>query len=50
VGAVVEHWRGLGVPRLLLATRDAHQVYEKIGFSRLANPDRFMEIDLRTKF
>jgi GNAT superfamily N-acetyltransferase len=50
VGAVVEHWRGLGVPRLLLAARDAHQVYEKIGFSHLANSDRFMEVDLRTKF
>jgi len=50
VGAVVEHWRERGVPRLVLATRDAHEVYERIGFSRLAHPERFMEIDLRARF
>jgi GNAT superfamily N-acetyltransferase len=26
----------------LLATRDAHGVYEKLGFTPLPNPDRFM--------
>lgn len=50
VRSLVEHWRALGVPRLLLATRDAHGVYEKVGFSSLAHPDRFMEIDVREKF
>ncbi|MEX0750561.1 MAG: GNAT family N-acetyltransferase [Dehalococcoidia bacterium] len=27
-----------------LATRDAHSLYEKVGFSRIANPDAMMEI------
>jgi GNAT superfamily N-acetyltransferase len=43
----VGHLRGLGVPRLTLATRDAHTVYEQAGFVPLARPDRWMEIDLR---
>ncbi len=28
-----------------LATRDAHGLYEKVGFTRLANPDVMMEIN-----
>jgi GNAT superfamily N-acetyltransferase len=28
-----------------LATRDAHGLYEKVGFSRVANPDVMMEIN-----
>ena len=35
----------LGVPRILLATLDAHGVYAKAGFAPLAEPDRWMEID-----
>jgi hypothetical protein len=27
-----------------LATRDAHGLYEKVGFRRAANPDALMEI------
>lgn len=50
MGALVDHWRARGVPRLLLATRDAHGVYEKLGFASLAHPDRFMEIDERERF
>jgi len=50
MGALVEHWRARGVPRLLLATRDAHEVYQKVGFAPLAHPNRFMEIDTRGKF
>jgi N-acetylglutamate synthase-like GNAT family acetyltransferase len=50
VGSVVEHWRERGVPRVLLATRDAHEVYSKIGFSPIEHPERFMNIDLRPKF
>ena len=50
VRTVVDHWRERGVARLLLATRDALEVYKKVGFTRLENPERFMEIDLRTKF
>ncbi len=33
-----------GLRRFLLATRDAHSLYERVGFSLLANPDRMMEI------
>ncbi len=32
-----------GLRRWLLATRDAHGLYEKYGFVPLARPDRFME-------
>jgi len=28
-----------------LATRDAHGLYEKVGFTRIANPDVMMEIN-----
>lgn len=47
VGTVVDHLRANGVPRFLLATRDAHGVYEKIGFSALRVPEIWMEIDTR---
>lgn len=30
--------------RFMLATRDAHKLYEKYGFRPLSTPDRFMEI------
>jgi GNAT superfamily N-acetyltransferase len=33
-----------GLRRLLLATRDAHALYRKFGFTPLANPGTFMEI------
>jgi GNAT superfamily N-acetyltransferase len=32
-----------GVRRILLATLDAHAVYAKVGFTPLAEPDRWME-------
>ncbi|BCB81065.1 GNAT family N-acetyltransferase [Phytohabitans flavus] len=32
-----------GVRRIMLATLDAHAVYAKIGFTPLAEPDRWME-------
>jgi ribosomal protein S18 acetylase RimI-like enzyme len=32
-----------GLRRLLLITRDAHGLYEKFGFTTLAQPARFME-------
>ncbi len=32
-----------GLRRLLLVTRDAHGLYEKLGFTSLAHPARFME-------
>ncbi|GAA5177539.1 GNAT family N-acetyltransferase [Rugosimonospora acidiphila] len=47
VGSLCDHLRSRGVDRLLLATADAHGVYEKLGFAGLARPERFMEIDER---
>lgn len=32
-----------GLRRTMLATRDAHGLYERFGFTPLAAPDRFME-------
>ena len=45
--AVVTEMRGRGLPRIILATRDAHTIYEKAGFVPLAEPARWMEIDVR---
>lgn len=36
-----------GVPRQLLATVDAHEVYRRVGYTELAYPERWMERDLR---
>lgn len=47
VGTAVEHLGGLGVPRFVLATRDAHGVYAALGFGPLRVPQTWMEIDLR---
>lgn len=32
-----------GLRRWILATRDAHGLYEQFGWTRLANPERWME-------
>ena len=50
VGEIVEHWSARGVRRIMLATRDAHQVYARVGFTALAHPERMMEIDRRAPF
>ena len=34
-----------GLRRFLLVTRDAHALYARCGFTSLARPDRFMEIN-----
>jgi GNAT superfamily N-acetyltransferase len=34
-----------GVPRILLATADAHGVYAKLGFTALAEPSQWMALD-----
>jgi GNAT superfamily N-acetyltransferase len=47
VGAVVEYLKGVGVPRFVLTTRDAHGVYSALGFAALRVPETWMEIDLR---
>jgi len=42
---ILEH-PGLKEPRrILLATKDAHKLYEKVGFIPLNNPDRYMVYD-----
>lgn len=40
---MMQHPRLQGLRRWALATRDAHGLYEKVGFKQL-NPDRWMEI------
>ncbi|MFE0173097.1 GNAT family N-acetyltransferase [Streptomyces sp. NPDC059002] len=42
VGAVCEHLEPYGVRRTLLATGDAHGVYEKLGFKALDAPEKWM--------
>jgi len=41
---VIQHPDLRGLRRMLLATKDAHSLYEKFGFKPLAAPDRIMEI------
>jgi len=45
--ASVEWTEKNGVKRIILATRDAHEVYSRVGFEPLNNPDRWMAIDKR---
>ena len=42
--AVVSHPELQGLRRMLLATRDAHGLYQQFGFKKLATPDIFMEL------
>lgn len=41
----VEHPAIATCRRILLATRDAHRLYERIGFGSLADPSIYMEIN-----
>jgi len=41
--AVNAHLAGYRLSRTLLATADAHPLYERYGFAPLASPTRFME-------
>lgn len=43
VAAVVDHPELQGLRRMLLATRDAHGLYAKFGFTPLADASRMME-------
>ena len=47
VGRLTRDLTDAGITRVMLATRDAHGVYAKIGFTPLAAPERWMEIDRR---
>ena len=42
VETILAHPGLQGLRRILLATRDAHKLYEQFGFTPLPNPDRFM--------
>ncbi len=42
IGSVVAHPELAGVPRFLLATRDAHGLYSQFGFAPLPTPERMM--------
>lgn len=44
VGAIRDELSTRGVRRILLATADAHEVYAKLGFTPLAELDRWMEL------
>lgn len=47
VDNIVEDLTATGVPRILLATRDAQEVYARSGFTVLDAGGRYMEIDHR---
>ena len=42
VDGVVERLEPIGLSRVLLATRDAHEVYARVGFEPLPSPEIFM--------
>jgi GNAT superfamily N-acetyltransferase len=44
IESVLAHEELQGLRRFLLATRDAHGLYQRFGFKALANPSRMMEI------
>ena len=44
MSAIVADPRLQGLRRWVLATRDAHKLYERYGFTPLARPQRFMEL------
>jgi GNAT superfamily N-acetyltransferase len=43
VATIVDHADLQGLRRWLLATRDAHGLYQQAGFTLLAQPERWME-------
>jgi GNAT superfamily N-acetyltransferase len=46
VGTACALARSWGPRRMVLATHDAHEVYAKLGFTPLVEPDRWMELRL----
>ncbi|MEB8336698.1 GNAT family N-acetyltransferase [Streptomyces endophyticus] len=44
VTAIRDHLEPLGIRRVLLATQDAHGVYEEVGFKPLEHPERWMAL------
>lgn len=49
VEASIEWARNNGIKRMILVTKDAHDVYARQGFEPLQNPDRWMELDPRPR-
>jgi GNAT superfamily N-acetyltransferase len=45
VETVIDHPELQSVPRWLLATRDAHELYRRFGFAALSAPERRMELN-----
>ncbi|GIV98249.1 MAG: N-acetyltransferase [Herpetosiphonaceae bacterium] len=43
IEVIIKHPELQGLRRWMLATRDAHGLYRKVGFSELSRPERFME-------
>jgi len=50
VQALRAHPELQGLRRWLLATKDAHGVYEPLGFEPIAAPERYMEIKLANPY
>ena len=46
-GAAVEDLRARRLDRIVLATRDAHEVYRRVGFVVPEQADKYMELDLK---
>ncbi|WSQ41070.1 GNAT family N-acetyltransferase [Streptomyces sp. NBC_01224] len=44
VTAVRDHLAPTGIRRFTLATEDAHEVYEKVGFKPLKDPHKWMYV------
>jgi GNAT superfamily N-acetyltransferase len=44
LGCVLSHPALQGLRRVLLGTRDAHGLYQRYGFTPLADPTRFLEV------
>lgn len=42
---IINHPNLQGIRRMVLATRDAHELYKQFGFKALASPEIFMEIN-----
>ncbi|HEY3869296.1 MAG TPA: GNAT family N-acetyltransferase [Actinocrinis sp.] len=45
VAALRDEYQAMGLKRILLATNDAHGVYATAGFTPLAAPERWMELN-----
>jgi len=50
MGIIMEYPAFKGFRRFMLATKNAHTLYEKFGFHALKSPDSFMEIKFFEKY